>query len=179
MNNVSKKTKDLAKLGILGAISIVLIALVRVPIIPAVPFLIYDPADVPIMIATFAMGPLAGFGLTVAVSVIQGTLMSTDGFYGILMHIIATGTFVLVAGNIYKRHKTKKGAIISLLCGVIAWVAVMALANLIITPMFLGMPVSVVVKMLGWIVLFNLIKSLLNSAITFLVYKRVSGILHK
>jgi len=187
MNNVSKKTSDIAKLGILGAISIVLVALIHIPIFPAVSFLEYDPADVPILIATFAMGPLQGFLLTVVVCVIQGvTVSAASGIYGIVMHIISTGCYVLVAGNMYKHKKTKKNAIMSLICGVVTWVLVMIPANLLLTPIYLqaiGLPpdaASATVKsLLGWIVLFNLIKSGINSVITFFLYKRVSPILHK
>ena len=60
------------------------------------------------------------------------------------MHIIATGTFVLVAGFLYQKHKTKKGALIALLCGVVAWGLIMMPANLIITPIFTGMPVEAI-----------------------------------
>uniref|UniRef100_UPI003AB1823D ECF transporter S component n=1 Tax=Anaerotignum lactatifermentans TaxID=160404 RepID=UPI003AB1823D len=66
----------LTALGMLGAISLILVATVHFPIIPAAPFLEYDPADVPILIGTFAFGPVAGFLLTVVVSIIQGMTVS-------------------------------------------------------------------------------------------------------
>ena len=180
MNKKGFTTKDLAKLGILTAISVVLVYLVHFPIIPSVPFLEYDPADVPILLGTFAMGPGAGLLLTVAVAVIQGlTVSATSGLYGILMHVIATGTYVLVAGLIYKHKKTKKNALFALAMGVVSWVLIMIPANLIVTPIFTGMPVSAIVGMLPAIILFNLIKSIANSALTFILYKRVSGILHR
>lgn len=185
--NVNKKTSTIAKLGVLGAISLVLVAIIHISIFPAVAFLEYDPADVPILLATFSMGPWAGFALTIVVSLIQGfTVSAASSWYGIVMHIIATGTYVLVAGFIYKNHKTKKGAIVSLASGIVAWVIVMIFANLILTPVYLqmiGVPAEAalptVKSLLGWIVLFNLIKSVINSLITFVVYKRVSPILHK
>ena len=58
-------TVRLAKMAMLVAISIVLVALVHFPIFPAVAFLEYDPADIPILIGTFAFGPVAGILLTV------------------------------------------------------------------------------------------------------------------
>jgi len=186
--NTSKKTNTVTKLGILGAISIVLVAILHFPIIPAVSFLEYDPADIPILLATFALGPASGFALTVVVAVIQGlTVSSASSWYGMLMHILATGTYVAVSGNIYKKHKTKKAAITALLFGTLAWVLVMIPANLFLTPIYLqsivGLPkdiaVAAVPPLLGWIVLFNLIKAGINSIITFFVYKRVSPLLHK
>ena len=178
MNN--KKTVRLAKMGMLVAISIVLVFFVHIPIIPALPFLLYDPADIPIMIGTFAFGPLGGLALTIVTSLIQGFTVSTDGgAYGIIMHIIATGTFVLVAGNIYRTHKTRKGAMAALGAGIASWVVIMFFANLVITPLFMGVTREVVMQMMPLILLFNLIKAGVNSIVTFFLYKRISGFLHK
>lgn len=181
MSNVSKKTSTLAKLGILAAVSVVLVAIVHFPLIPAAAFLEYDPADIPILLGTFALGPAAGILLTLVASVIQGlTVSAASGWYGILMHVIATGTYVLVAGNIYKAHKTKKQAILALVCGTLAMTAVMIPANLFITPIFMGAPRSAVAAMLPTAIIpFNLLKAGINSVITFLLYKRVSPLLHK
>ncbi len=180
MNDL-KNTSTLAKLGILAAISVVLIYLVHFPLIPAAPFLEYDPADVPIFLGTFAMGPVAGLLLTVVASVIQGlTVSAQSGGWGILMHIIATGSYVLVAGNIYAKNKTKKGAVIALIAGTITMAAVMVPLNLLITPLFMGCERSVVAKMiLPAILPFNFMKAGINSIITFLLYKRVSPLLHR
>jgi riboflavin transporter FmnP len=140
----------------------------------------YDPADIPIFIGTFAFGPTAGVIITILVSVIQGTTVSAGGqIWGIIMHIAATGSFCIVAGNLYKFHKSKKGAIIALIAGVVTMVAVMCLANLIITPIYTGMPRAAVAAMIPTIILpFNLIKAGANAAITFMVYKRISHFLH-
>ena len=185
--NVSKKTNTIAKLGVLGAISIVLVALIHLSIFPAVSFLEYDPADIPILLGTFALGPWAGLALTVVVSVIQGvTVSAASSWYGIVMHVIATGTYVIVAGLIYQKHKTKKGAVVSLVCGTLSMAAVMIPANLLLTPIYVqmvGVPAEaakpMVIRLLGWIILFNIFKAGVNSIVTFFVYKRVSPILHK
>lgn len=178
MNN--KKTVRLAKMGMLVAISVVLAYFVHFPIIPGLSFLEYDPADISIFIGTFAFGPLGGIALTVVTALIQGVTVSAgSGAYGIIMHIIATGTFVLVAGNIYRTHKTRKGAMISLAAGIISWVVVMFFANLVITPLFMGVTRDVVMGMMPLILLFNFIKAGINSVITFFLYKRISGFLHK
>ena len=102
------RTVKLVKMGAMVAISVALVYLIHFPIFPAVAFLEYDPADIPILIGTFAFGPLAGLALTVVTSVIQGlTVSSGSGLYGILMHVIATGMLVIVSGSIYGRKKTK------------------------------------------------------------------------
>ncbi len=176
-----KSTVRLAKMGMLVAISVVLVYLIHFPIFPALAFLEYDPADIPILIGTFAFGPVAGIVLTVVTAVVQGvTVSAASGVYGILMHIIATGSFVLVAGNIYSHgEKTKKKAVIALICGILTMVAVMIPANMFITPAFMGMPREAIMPFLPMIGAFNGIKAGINGLITFLLYKRISGFLKK
>lgn len=95
----SQTTRKLTTIAMLAAVSIVLVALIRIPFPPA-PFLEYDPADIPIFICTFLYGPVAGLGLTLVVSVIQGTTVSAgSGIIGIVMHFLATGAFALLAGQ--------------------------------------------------------------------------------
>ena len=175
-----EKTVRLAKMGMLVAISIVLVYFIHFPIFPAVPFLEYDPADISILIGTFAFGPLAGILLTVVTSVIQGvTVSAASGLYGIIMHVISTSVLVLVSGLIYKYNKTRKGAVIALLCGVAAMTLVMIGANMIITPLFMGVPRNIVWDLMPFIAGFNAIKAGINSVVTFLLYKRISGFLHR
>lgn len=181
MNNINTKTQNLAKLGVLAGISVVLVSLIHFPVVAAAPFLEYDPADIPILMGTFALGPAAGLLLTIVVSTIQGlTVSAASGGYGILMHIIATGTYVIVAGNIYRKHKTRKMAAIALVAGSIAMVLIMIPANLLITPIFMTVSRDVVKSLLlPGIIPFNAFKAGLNSVVTFLLYKRISGYLHK
>ena len=176
----NRNTIRLAKMGMLVAIAVVLVYFIHFPVIPAVPFLEYDPADISILIGTFAFGPLAGVILTVVTSFVQGlTVSASSGAYGIIMHIIATSVFALTAGLIYKKNKTKKGAVIALAAGTAAMAAVMCPANLMITPPFMGVERSVVVSLLPYIILFNIIKAGINSIATFFLYKRISGFLHR
>ena len=177
--NKKFNTVKLAKLAMMVAISCVLVLLIRIPYPPA-PFLVYDPADVPIYITTFAFGPVSGLIVTLIVSLIQAFALGGDGVYGFIMHFFATGLFALIAGGLYRHKKSKKEAVIALVVGVIVITAVMCLANYIVTPLFLGIPKEAVLGMLiPVIVPFNLLKAGINALITFLVYKRISKFLHK
>ncbi|MBP1757968.1 MAG: transporter component [Firmicutes bacterium] len=173
---MNSKTKKLAVMGILTALSVVLMLFVHFPLFPSAPFLEYDPADVPILIGAFAYGPLAGILMTVVVSVIQGfTVSVASSYYGVIMHVIATSTLVLVASGIYKFRHTRMGAVIGLVCGTLAMSVMMMVANHFITPIFMGAPVEVVDAMLVPVILpFNLLKAGINSVLTFIVYKAVS-----
>lgn len=163
----------------LAAISLVLVVLIRIPY-PAAPYLVYDPADIPIFIGAFAFGPLAGLVLTAVVSFIQAFILGGDGLIGFFMHFVATGAFVLVAGNIYKRNKTRKNAVIALICGTIIMTVTMLLWNLLITPIFLGVPREAVMAILATVILpFNLLKAGVNSIVTFITYKSIAKFLHK
>lgn len=180
MENQKLKSMKLAKMAMLVAISIVLVMIIHFPIFPAVAFLEYDPADIPILIGTFAFGPLAGILLTAVVSVLQGlTVSAASGAYGIIMHLLATTALVTVSGLIYRKHKTKKTAVIGLIAGTITMAVVMFFANMVVTPLFTGMPLAAIMKLMPFIVLFNIVKAGINSIVTFIVYKRISPFLHK
>ena len=180
--NTTKKfsVKLIAKMGMMAAIACVL-GLFRFPILPMVPFLTYDFADIPIIISASAFGPVAGLLITVVVSFIQAFLLGGDQLYGFIMHILASGSFVIVASLIYKSHKTKKMAIVSLIAATLVMIVVMGAANYFVTPYYYGGAAmkEMVVKLMPFILLFNLIKGVANSLITLLVYKRISPFLHK
>ena len=104
---MNKNLKKLTVMAMLCAVSVVLVYFIHFPLFPAAPFLEYDPADIPILIGTFSFGPLAGFILTAVTSLIQGfTVSAASGVYGIIMHIISTGSFCLAAGITYRFKKT-------------------------------------------------------------------------
>jgi riboflavin transporter FmnP len=97
-----------------------------------------------------------------------------------IMHVIATGAFVLVAGLIYRKFKTRKGAIISLIVGGLSVMLIMIPANIIFTPLFTGMPTKAIYAMLPFpITVFNLISVTITTVLTFIIYKRISPFLHK
>ena len=186
MSVKSARVKKLAVMAMLVALSIVLVSLIHFPIFPVVFFLEYDPADIPILIGTFAYGPLAGIALTVVASLIQGlTVSAQSGVMGIAMHIFATTTLVLVAGNIYRVRHTRGGAVLALVCGTLAMTAAMLVFNHFLTPYFITPDISdaaavaanrayVDTLLFPFIAPFNLIKAGANSVITFGVYKVVS-----
>ena len=178
-NNKRISTRQLVSMAMLGAISLVLVSAIHFPLIPAAAFLEYDPADIPIMICAFAYGPMAGLLLTVVVSFIQGmTVSAQSGIIGIIMHIFATGFCVLVAGNIYKRNKTKKTAVVALACGAVVQTAAMVVMNMIFTPLFMGAPLeTVMAMMIPAIIPFNALKAGINCVITFFLYKSISHLI--
>ena len=174
-----ENTNRLVHLGMLAGLSLLLVYLIHFPIFPGATFLEYDMADVPILIGTFLYGPLWGLALTAVVSVLQWLLISpASGWIGALMHFCATGTFVLVAGLIYSRLHSRKGAVVGLVFGALGMILMMIPLNLIFTVHFMGVPREVVVDMLAPIIIpFNAIKTVTNGILTFLLYKSVARVL--
>lgn len=166
------KSARLAQMGLLTAISCMFVYFIHIPIFPAISFIKYDPADIPILIGTLLFGPASGILITAAVSIIQGLLVE-GGVFDAIMHVLATGTLVILSGTIYKQSKTSRSAIAGLLAGTFGMAAIMIAANLIITPLYLGISRSLIFPLLPYIILFNLLKAGVNSMAAFLLYKKI------
>ncbi|MEL7609906.1 MAG: ECF transporter S component [Bacillota bacterium] len=175
----NENVKRLVRLGLLCALSVILMYAIRFPIFPAAPYLEYDMADVPILIGAFLFGPWWGLLLTLAVSVLQGiTVSAASGVIGVAMHLVATGLFAGIAGLVYRKNRTLKGAIIGLLLGSLAMTLAMIPLNLTLTVYYNGVPYDVVAGMIVPIIIpFNLIKAGINSLATLLLYKSVASVL--
>jgi riboflavin transporter FmnP len=171
--------RKLVTMAMLAALSIVLLLIIRLPIFLVVPWLVYEPADVPILIGAFMFGPISGFAILIVVAVIQAFLLSPDGWVGLVMHLFASGALVLVAGYIYKIKTNKITAIIGLLSGCIAMTAIMIPLNLYIDVKFYGMPLKTVQGLMPYIISFNIIKSSVNSIIVFIVYNLIQVIIKR
>lgn len=174
-----RKVLEIVQMGILCALAFIFILLIRIPIFPAVPYLVYDPGDIPLLIGAFMFGPLPALIMTVVVAGLQALFLSADGLVGFLMHVLASGMLVIVAGAIYKKRRTRKGAAVSLIAGVLCMAAVMVLGNLVFTVNFYGVPEEVVWATMPFTIGFNLIKGAINSIIVFLIYKPLSRFFKK
>lgn len=170
----NKPLADLVKMAVLCALAFVFIALIRFPIFPATPYLVYDPGDIPLLIGAFMFGPLAGFIMTCVVSLLQALFLSSDGLVGFAMHVIASGMLVVVAGLIYRRFHTRKGAAAALICGSTAMALIMIPANLLFTVNVYGVPYETVWATMPLTVGFNFLKAGINSVVVFLIYKPLS-----
>ena len=181
------KVEKIVKMALLCAMALVLMYLVRFPIIPALGFLEYDMADIPILLGTFMYGPWAGLILTFIVSALQAvTVSASSGFIGGVMHFLATGGFVLVAGLIYKKHHNIKGALAALAAGALTMIVLMVPMNYFLSPMFLESETmtyevaqSMIWSMMWSFVAFNAIKAGINAVVTYIVYKPISKLFKK
>ena len=178
MQNKRTGTKTVATLAMIAAIAYIVMLLAHlVPVfafIPSAPFLKYDPKDVIIAVGGFIMGPMPALAVTVVVSLIEMVTISTTGIIGFVMNVLSTAAFACTASAIYKKNRTMTGAVVGLLAGTLMMTAVMLLWNYLITPLYMHVDRAVIVKMLLPAFLpFNLIKAVLNSALTLLIYKPI------
>lgn len=173
------KVVKTVELAMLAALSVVLMLLVRFPLIPSAAFLEYDMGDVPVLIATFLFGPLAGTAVLVVESLIQAlTVSAQSGWVGFVMHVCSSGVFLIAAGLIYKKFPSIKGLLAALTVGSILMTLVMIPLNLIFTVHFLGSPREVVMDMLvPAIIPFNLFKAVLNSVVAGILFVPLQKIL--
>ena len=171
----------MVKLGMLTALSIILVYAIHFPIFPAASYLEYDMADVPILIGTFLYGPWWGLALTAVVSLLQWLLVSPQSLWvGAVMHFFATGSYVVAAGLIYRNHKTRSSALFGMALGAVLQTLMMVPMNLIFTVHFFGVPKETVIALLPTVIIpFNAIKTVANSILTFLLYKRVAKLFEK
>ena len=173
----SYQIKKLALLGLLSALAFLCVLFFRIPVVS---FLKFEPKDVIIAIGAFIFGPLSGLAMSVAVSFIEMITISDTGFIGCVMNILSTICFVCPAAVIYRKNRTMRSAVLGLLAGSVTMLAAMLLWNYLITPLYMGYPREAVVELLLPAFLpFNLLKSVLNAAITFLLYKPVITALRK
>lgn len=168
--------KKIANIGVLIGLALILMLTIRFPLF--LPFLIYEPGDIPILIIAFLYGPMPALSATFILSILMAALTGLGGPFGAFMHFLATGVLVGIAGYFYKKYHSKKGAIIGLAMGSLAMTVVMGVANVLLNPIFYGIPYEQTINMLlPGIIPFNLTKAIINSILTVLVYKKIAEFL--
>jgi len=176
MFDSSLATKKLTYLGVFAAFSIALELFIHIPIIPAAPFLLYAPGDLPMLFAAIIIGPLAGLLIAASTSILFVIITGQGGPWGMLMHFLASGLFVMVASYIFKTFKKRNRTdiyllITALIAGTISRTAIMVPANLLITPIYLNVKIEIVKSMIMPIIIpFNLIYGSINTAIFSIIY---------
>ena len=165
----SEKTKRLALAAVFAALAF----LVTMIPAPRVQFLSFDIKDTVIATASLILGPSVALSLSIVVPLLEALrTFGETGPWGLLMDVISTMGFSLTVSLIYKFRRTFYGAVLSLVSVVAAQVALMMVANIIITPIYTGAPRAVVIDMLLPLLLpFNAVKSVFNAALVMLLYK--------
>lgn len=181
-----------AYIGIFGALAAVLMYFeISLPFAPA--FYQIDLSEVPVFICSFSLGPVAGVVCELVKIILKLLLKGTStAFIGDFANFVVGCSFVLPATIVYHRFKSKKGALAGMGVGTGVMTVFGSLFNAVyLLPAFsafYGMPLEAIVGMgtevnkainsvstlvLFAVVPFNLIKGVIVSVLTFLLYKRV------
>lgn len=192
-------TRTMVKVSIMAVIAFILMFFELPLLFIAPPFIKIDISDLPALLGAFAMGPMVGVIIQLLKNVLNVLIEgSTTGGIGEFANFVVGSAFAYTAGAIYFKKKTFGRAIVGLLVGTVVMTIVITIANYyFIFPFYaklFGMPIKTLVDMGAsispkitdlWtlmiysIVPFNLLKGVLLSAITILLYKKVSPILHR
>ncbi len=191
------KIRQMALIAMLGAVATILM-LFEIPLpFLAPPFYELDFSEVPVLIGAFALGPVAGVLIELVKIllnlIINGTITAGVGEFG---NFLIGCSFLLPAAIIYHRKKDKKHALIGMITGTIFMAVAGCFINAyLLLPAYstgLGIPMDSLVGMgtainpaihniLTFVVLavapFNLIKGIVVSILTLLLYKRISGLI--
>jgi riboflavin transporter FmnP len=178
---VNSKVKRLAEMALLSAISLILLVLIRIPIIPTATFLVFDIADVPIIIGSMIFGAGPGVFILLVVSLLQAFVFSGDGIIGFVMHFFSSGVMIFVLAFIYKKGgKTFKAALWGMVAATISMTAAMIPLNYIITVNFYGIPIDIMNSLIfPAIIPFNLIKGGANCIIAGIIFRLLHPIIKK
>ena len=173
--------------------------LVEIPLFFAPGFYKMDLSELPIMICTFYLGPVAGVVAELIEVCIKLLLKGTStAFVGDFANFAVGCSFVLPASVVYHANPSRRSALTGMIVGTLVMTVFGSAFNAIyLLPKFavlFGMPLDVIVGMgtkvnsaitsvptlvLFAVVPFNLLKGVVVSLLTFLLYKRISPILHR
>lgn len=199
MSNTSNKTRTLVEIGMLGAIS-ALLMLFEFPLpFIAPPFYEIDLSEVAVLVGAFALGPTAGALIELIKISLNLLLNGTQtAFVGEIGNYIIGCSFILPAALIYKIHKSKRNAIIAMITGTVFMTIAGCFINAyLLLPAYstaFGMSLDGIVQfgtaingniknVTTFVILavapFNLLKGMIVSLITALIYKHISPILKR
>lgn len=187
-------TVKLSVIAMLSALSTTLMYLqIPLPFMP--PFIKLDFSELPAVIAAFVFGPLSGV-IVCFLKNLMHLLVSDSMFIGEVSNFILGSCLVVIAGLVYKKKPTYKGAIIGSALGAL----VMAIASIfsnyyIVYPMYtMAMPMETIIGMYKtilpsidnlWQALlifnfpFTLCKAILSSAAAIALYRPLATALNK
>lgn len=185
-------TRKYATIAILAAVASILYVLE----IPIVLFYRLDFSNLPVLLGTFSMGPVAGTTI-LAIKSLLGLTHTTSLGVGELADFLTGFAMLFPAGLMYRMNKSRKGAVVGMAIGAASATLVGVMANVWILIPFYGsafhMPVEQILAMGQSVVPsihtvwefvlvitapFNVLKWVVISVVGGIMYKPLSPILH-
>ena len=173
--NTKNKILNMTMVALFCALSYICVFTFRIH----VGFLTFDIKDTIMAIGSMIFGPIAALVMILVTTLLELVTVSGTGFYGWLMNFISSAAFVMPIAIAYRLRKNVYSAILGLLGSIVLMTAAMMAANILITPLYMGVTRDVVVSMIPKTLLpFNLTKAVLNAGLVLLLYKPISQALH-
>lgn len=174
--STAERIKKLTGIAMFVALAYVTMFVFRIKVAG---FLTFDVKDAIITVGAISFGPLSGILISLCVALLEMPQSETE-FYGFLMNFLSSATFSVTTSLLYRKGKGIIGALLALFSSILVLVATMVLANLFITPHFMGQPREVVIALLpGVLIPFNAIKGMANASLTMALYKPLSQALSR
>ncbi len=193
---MQSKTRKLSVTAMLGAVASVLMFFeFSVPFMPS--FIAMDISELPALLAAYSLGPVSGATVCLIKNLFSALFHGTTGGVGELSNFLLGVSFVVPAGLLYRFKKNRRMALAGALIGAVCMALISLPINYFVTyPMYIrvyGMPLEAILGMYNAIlpgtdsllkalvifnIPFNLFKGLVDVALTFLIYKPLSPILH-
>jgi len=152
--------------GLMAGLALLLELFVHFPLFAE--YLLYSPGDVPVIVTSAVLGPAAGVMAAFVKAALFVIMTGEGGPLGGLMHFVASGGMVLVLGLL--THRTRTSQWVLLPAAIVTRVALMVPMNLLITPIYTGLPVSVIAKTLVPVVIpFNAVHAGINTLVSLVV----------
>ncbi len=176
----TSKTVTLVLTALFSALAYLTVFILRIPFVPAVGFLKYEAKDAVLALEALILGPVPAALSSLVISLIEMVTISDTGIIGAVMNFLSSMAFVLPVGIMYKYKRSLSGAVLGLSLSVVCETTVMLLWNYLISPLYMGISREAITELLlpGFLP-FNLVKSLINACITFLLYKPIMTVLRK
>ena len=136
-------------MGMFGALAgVLMIFEIPLPFI-APSFYGLDLSEVPILVGTFALGPIAGAVMEIVKILVKLVLKPTStGFVGEFANLAVGCSLILPAGILYRFNKAKKGAVLGMAAGTVMMAVVGVVINaLIMIPFYSNlMPLETIIQ---------------------------------
>lgn len=192
--NSSAKVRMMAQIAMLTAVSEILMLFdISLPFAPG--FYKIDLSEVPVLIGCFAMGPIAGVITEAMKNLLSFLFGSTTGGVGEIANFVIGCAMVVPAGLIYQHRKNRKNAVVGMIAGTFCMTVLGAVLNAyVLLPAYaavfggmdaiIGLGTAVngnITGLMSFVMLavvpFNLVKGVVVSVVTYVLYKHVSKIL--
>jgi len=175
----NSKLNYITKIGVLSAIAIILYYL-EFPILPAFPWLMIDFSEIPVLLGGFALGPIAGVLIEFIKNILHFAFKGATGGVGELANFLLGVAFIVPAALIYYRKKGIKFAVIGMIVGTIFACIMSVILNIyLFIPLYFPTLEDVWGYVLAGAVPVTAIKFLVNGIIVYVLYPRISKLLHK